>query len=114
MSRSASALYCRITCTTMAKGARGRSSVRRSISPDRRHQAIDPTFPFVIPQDLRRTATSLAISAGANPKVQQQMLGHASAVVTLDTYAHLREDDLETVSDPPLRGVLRPLSRPTG
>ena len=77
-------------------------------------QAIDPTFPFVIPQDLHRTATSLAISAGANPKAQQQMLGHVSAVVTLDTYANLCEDDLQTVPDPPLRCVLRPLCGPTG
>ncbi|MGE5696116.1 MAG: hypothetical protein ACM4D3_13045 [Candidatus Sericytochromatia bacterium] len=32
---------------------------------------------------------SLAISAGVNPKAVQTMLGHASAVLTLDTYADL-------------------------
>ncbi|MGO4229103.1 tyrosine-type recombinase/integrase [Arthrobacter sp. YAF34] len=31
------------------------------------------------PHDLRHTAASLAISAGANIKVLQRMLGHASA-----------------------------------
>jgi integrase len=29
--------------------------------------------------------------------VVQQMLGHASATMTLDTYGHLREDRLEEV-----------------
>jgi integrase len=38
---------------------------------------------------LRNTAASLAISAGANVKAVQRMLGHASAAVTLDTYADL-------------------------
>ncbi len=54
-----------------------------------------PGFPTVTPHDLRHTAASLAISAGANPKAVQTMLGHASAVLTLDTYADLFPDDLE-------------------
>jgi integrase len=57
-----------------------------------------PGFPVVTPHDLRHTAASLAISAGANPKTVQTMLGHASAVLTLDTYADLFPDDLELVS----------------
>ena len=48
--------------------------------------------------DLRHTAASLAISAGANAKVVQRMLGHASAAMTLDTYADLFEDDLDAVA----------------
>jgi hypothetical protein len=40
----------------------------------------------------------LAISAGANPKAVQTMLGHKSAVLTLDTYADLFPDDQELVS----------------
>ena len=39
--------------------------------------------------DLRHTAASLAISAGANVKAVQTMLGHKSAALTLDTYAEL-------------------------
>jgi integrase len=61
-------------------------------------QRVDPTFPNITPHDLRHTAASLAISAGANPKLVQRMLGHASAAMTLDTYADLFPDDLETVS----------------
>lgn len=50
------------------------------------------------PHDLRHTAASLAVSAGANVKVVQRMLGHASAAMTLDVYADLFDDDLESVS----------------
>jgi integrase len=49
--------------------------------------------------DLRHTAASLAVSAGANVKAVQRMLGHASAAMTLDTYADLFDDDLDAVSD---------------
>jgi integrase len=59
----------------------------------------DPTFPKVTIHDLRHTAASLAISAGANVKAVQRMLGHASAAMTLDTYADLFDDDLNAVSD---------------
>jgi len=60
---------------------------------------VDDTFPSITPHDLRHTAASLAISAGANPKAVQRMLGHASAAMTLDTYADLFEDDLDAVSN---------------
>lgn len=49
------------------------------------------------PHDLRHTAASLAIAAGANVKAVQQMLGHASAAMTLDVYAGLFPDDLDAV-----------------
>ncbi|GAA4762245.1 tyrosine-type recombinase/integrase [Microbacterium gilvum] len=48
--------------------------------------------------DLRHTAASLAISAGAHVKAVQRMLGHKSAAMTLDTYADLFEDDLDDVA----------------
>jgi len=47
---------------------------------------------------LRHTAASLAVSAGANVKAVQRMLGHASAAMTLDLYADLFDDDLEAVA----------------
>lgn len=49
--------------------------------------------------DLRHTAASLAVSSGANVKVVQKMLGHASAAMTLDVYADLFDNDLEAVAD---------------
>lgn len=48
--------------------------------------------------DLRHTAASLAVSAGANVKAVQRMLGHASASMTLDVYADLFDDDLDDVA----------------
>jgi integrase len=64
----------------------------------KRAQSIDPTLPRVTPHDLRHTAASLAISAGANVKAVQRMLGHASAAMTLDVYADLFDDDLDAVA----------------
>ncbi|WP_127473875.1 tyrosine-type recombinase/integrase [Microbacterium sulfonylureivorans] len=64
----------------------------------RRAMAIDPTFQRVTPHDLRHTAASLAVSAGANVKALQRMLGHASAAMTLDRYADLFDDDLDYVA----------------
>jgi integrase len=61
-------------------------------------QLVDANFPRVTPHDLRHTAASLAVSAGANVKVVQRMLGHASAAMTLDVYADLFDEDLESVS----------------
>lgn len=48
--------------------------------------------------DLRHTAASLAISAGASVKSVQRMLGHASAKITLDVYAGLFDQDLDDVA----------------
>ena len=62
-------------------------------------RALDHGFPDITPHELRHTAASLAISAGATPKAVQRMLGHASAAMTLDVYADLFEDDLDAVSD---------------
>jgi integrase len=52
----------------------------------------------VTPHDLRHTAASLAVAAGANVKAVQRMLGHASAAMTLDVYAGLFGDDLDAVA----------------
>ena len=49
--------------------------------------------------DLRHTAASAAIAAGANVKLVQKMLGHKKATVTLDTYSHLWSDDIDQVMD---------------
>ena len=50
------------------------------------------------PHDLRHTAASLLVASGANVKAVQRMLGHASAAMTLDVYADLFDEDLESVA----------------
>ena len=62
-------------------------------------QKADETFPRITPHSLRHTAASLAVSAGANVKAVQRMLGHAKASMTLDVYADLFDDDLDVVAD---------------
>ncbi len=54
--------------------------------------------PGLVPHELRHTAASLAISAGASVKSVQRMLGHASATLTLDRYGHLFPDELDDVA----------------
>ena len=48
---------------------------------------------------INHRAASLAISAGANVKAAQRMLGHASAAMTVDVYSDLFDEDLEAGSD---------------
>jgi integrase len=38
------------------------------------------------------------IASGAGVKIAQQQLGHASATLTLDRYAHLFPDELDALS----------------
>lgn len=61
--------------------------------------AADIGLPGLTPHELRHTAASLAVSAGANVKAVQKMLGHASAAMTLDVYTGLFDDDLEAVAE---------------
>lgn len=75
-------------------------------------QKADETFPTITPHDLRHTAASLAVSVGANVKAVQRMLGHAKASMTLDVYADLFDDDLDSVADsldPAIKAAADPL-----
>jgi integrase len=60
--------------------------------------AEDAGLEGLTPHELRHTAASLAVSAGANVKAVQRMLGHASAAMTLDVYSGLFDDDLDGVA----------------
>jgi integrase len=61
--------------------------------------ARDAGLEGLTPHELRHTAASLAVSAGANVKAVQRLLGHASAAMTLDVYSGLFDDDLDAVAD---------------
>lgn len=65
----------------------------------KRGEQAPKVMPRVTPHDLRHTAASLAVSAGANVLAVQRMLGHKSAAMTLDVYADLFEDDLDQEAD---------------
>ena len=49
--------------------------------------------------DLRHTAASLMVKSGANVKAIQRQLGHTSAAMTLDVYADLFDEDLDSVGE---------------
>jgi hypothetical protein len=83
---------------TMPEGGVLRQStlVREHFRPALRRAGLPEGLRF---HDLRHTAASLMIASGANVKVVQRQLGHASAAMTLDTYAGLFPEDLDAVAD---------------
>jgi integrase len=69
---------------------------RRTFAPAARSVGLVP--PTLRVHDLRHTAASLMISSGAGVKVVQQQLGHRTANLTLDRYAHLFPSELDALS----------------
>lgn len=49
-------------------------------------------LPRIRPYDLRHTSATLLLGDGVNVKVVAERLGHASAALTLDVYAHVTPD----------------------
>ena len=49
--------------------------------------------------DLRHTAVSLALSAGASAKEIQELVGHSSIEVTMNVYAHLLQDSQDRLAE---------------
>ena len=91
------AYYYYSTCFTAVEGGVLRNRNARRAWFNRAAAAIGE--PNLTPHELRHTAASLAVSAGANVKAVQRMLGHASAAMTLDRYADLFDDDLDAVAE---------------
>jgi integrase len=48
-------------------------------------------LPRICFHDLRHTCATILLMAGKHPKYFQELLGHASISVTLDTYSHVIE-----------------------
>ncbi len=46
-------------------------------------------LPQITFHDLRHTCASLLFQRNVHPKFVQELLGHASAAITLDTYSHM-------------------------
>ena len=54
------------------------------------HSALETVgLPKIRFHDLRHTAATLLLQANVHPKVVQEMLGHSTIVLTLDTYSHV-------------------------
>jgi hypothetical protein len=69
---------------------------RRIFGPTANDAGLMP--PNLRVHDLRHTAASLMIASGAGVRVVQHQLGHRTATMTLDRYAHLFPDDLDALS----------------
>ena len=59
-----------------------------------RRDPVAPLEPIGL-HEARRTCASVLIASGANPKVIQTMMGHATINMTFDQYGHLMPGGLE-------------------
>ena len=73
----------------------------------------DRDLPTLTVHELRHTHASLLFEAGQSVKVVQERLGHASAQVTLNTYAHLLHD-AQSRAAAALDDLLAPAARGSG
>jgi len=61
------------------------SNIRRSL-----HRTLkQASLPLIRVHDLRHTAATYLLSVGTHPKVVQELLGHSTVTLTLDTYSHV-------------------------
>jgi integrase len=58
---------------------------QRSFKPLLHHAGL-PEIRF---HDLRHTCATLLLGKGVHPKFVQELLGHATVAITLDTYSHV-------------------------
>ena len=56
------------------------------------------TAGFVL-YSLRHSCATLLLSAGENPKIVAERLGHTSVKMTLDTYSHVLPDMQQSATD---------------
>lgn len=64
---------------------RRRNLIKRHFKPLLKEAGL----PDITLYELRHTTATLLLSAGENPKIVSERLGHASVVLTLDTYSHV-------------------------
>ncbi len=74
-----------IFCNSVGKPLEVSNIIRRSFHPLLEKAGV-PKLRF---HDLRHSAATLLLSLNIHPKVVQELLGHSTIVVTLDTYSHV-------------------------
>lgn len=65
-----------------------RHNLGRAFKKHLRRADLSQTFRLY---DLRHTAATLLLSRNVHPKYVQELLGHSSITLTLDTYSHVIE-----------------------
>jgi len=64
------------------------------------HLALDKAgLPKIRFHDLRHTAATLLLKENVHPKIVQEMLGHSTIALTLDTYSHILPDIQQEAAD---------------
>jgi integrase len=86
-------LRCQATCLARQPRVGIREVALRALSGNRRDR---PPCPAV--HDLRHTYASLARRAGADLRLLQKTMGHASITVTAHIYADLYDDELDDIA----------------
>ncbi|WP_316684189.1 site-specific integrase [Streptomyces spongiicola] len=76
--------------------------------------AAEAGLPPIRLHDLRHGAAKLAVAAGADMKIVQEMLGHSSITITSDTYASVLPEAARKAAEDAARLVPRQGRRTTG
>jgi len=68
------------------------------------HKLLDAAgLPSMRFHDLRHSAATILLTMGVHPKVVQELLGHSSIAMTMDTYSHLlpsmQKDAMDRIND---------------
>ncbi len=79
-----------------------------------RHLISTTGLPPVRLHDLRHGAATLMLAAGADLKVVQDLLGHASIVLTADTYTSVLPEVARDAAEATARLILRAARTPPG
>jgi integrase len=89
-----------VFCTNVGTTISVHNLHNRSWKPLLLRAALPHTTRF---HDLRHTCATLLLTKGVHPKIVQEMLGHSSITITLDTYSHvlpnMQEKAVEAMED---------------
>lgn len=88
--------YDLIFCTREGKPIQMRNILRRHLRPILKRTELPQALNLY---SLRHSCATLLLAAGVNPKIVSERLGHASIVLTLDTYSHVLPDMQQTAAD---------------
>lgn len=85
-----------VFCTRLGLPIQARNILRRHLRPILKKAELLESLNLY---SLRHSCATLLLSAGVNPKIVSERLGHASIVLTLDTYSHVLPDMQQAASD---------------
>ncbi len=85
-----------VFCTGEGKPLLRRHILRRHLRPVLKSAGLPATLNLY---SLRHSCATLLLSAGVNPKVVSERLGHSSIVLTLDVYSQVLPSMQQTAAD---------------